>query len=76
VAKREVDAIYSADGFRKVVIFERDDGSFGFESWHFSDDPEELTWIPDGPVGESFCETQETAEREARGRVWWLSESR
>jgi hypothetical protein len=75
VSKHEVNSIYSADGLRKVVIFERDDGTFGFGSWYFSQHPRELAWIPDGPATESFCDTAETAEREARGRVWWLRES-
>ncbi len=72
---REVKSIYSSDRLRKVIIFERDEGAFGFQSWYFSKDPLEMTWIPDGPVTEPICDSAETAEREARGRVWWMSES-
>lgn len=67
-----VKELLSPDGTRKVQIFQRSDGSFGFKSFRFSDDPLELCWIPHGRYSECFAPTAEAAEREARGRVDWL----
>lgn len=55
-------------------VFKRADGSFGFESLLFSDDPLEMAWIPHGKFSECFASTAEIATREARGRVDWLRE--
>jgi hypothetical protein len=73
--KAAVKELMSQDGTRKVQIFRRDDGSFGFESWRFSDEPLEGCWIPDGRYAEHVAPTQEIAEREARSRVDWLREA-
>jgi hypothetical protein len=62
----------AADGKKKVQIFQRNDGSFGFESLRFSDDPMEMCWFPDGRFSVCIAESQEIAEREARGRVEWM----
>ncbi len=60
------------DGKRKLLVFRRDDGSFGFQSLRFSEEPLEMCWIPDGRFSECFAPTMDIAEREARGRVAWL----
>jgi hypothetical protein len=64
--------LVAADGIRKVRIFEREDASFGFEALRYSDDPYELSWIPDGRYSECYADTAARAEAEARGRVPWL----
>lgn len=70
-----VRTIYSRDRLRRVEIFQRDDGSFGFKEDRFSDDPFERCWI-DFAVrhSESFCPSEAIALREVIGRVDWLSE--
>src|SRR5262245_6541667 len=70
--KAIVKELLSPDGKRKLQVFRRDDGSFGFESLQFSDEPLEMCWIPHGRLSECFAPTAEIAEREARGRVDWL----
>ncbi len=68
-----IKEIYDSSRQYRVVIFRREDGSFGFEDQHFSDYPREHCWIPHGLYSTSFCDTAEKAESEARGRVKWLS---
>ena len=70
-----VKELISPDGKRKVQIFRRDDGSFGFEALRFSDEPLERGWIPDGRFSECFAEDEHTAESEALGRVLWLQDN-
>ena len=67
-----VKELTARDGKRKVRIFRREDRSFGFEALRFSDEPLEMCWIPDGRFSACVAESQEVAEREARGRVDWL----
>lgn len=67
-----VNELVAPDGKRKVQVFRRDDGSFGFESLRFSEEPLEMCWIPHGRFSECFAPTADIAEREARGRVDWL----
>ena len=74
--KEVVSELIARDGKRKIQIFSRDDGSFGFESWRFSDEPSEMCWILDGRYPECIAATRETAEREARGRVEWLKDEK
>lgn len=70
-----VRTIYSSDQLRRVEIFRRDDGSFGFKEDHFSNDPFDRCWI-DYAVrhSESFCPTEAIVLREVIGRVGWLSD--
>jgi hypothetical protein len=58
---------------RRVVVFRRDDGSFGFEEERFSDEPLESAWIPFGRYSVCRCDTAERALVEARSRVPWLA---
>jgi hypothetical protein len=69
-----VQTIYDDAKKRRVVILQRDDGSFGFSEERFADEPHEQAWIPVGRYSVSHCDTAERALVEARGRVAWLSE--
>lgn len=70
-----VRTIYDVAKKRRVVIFQGEDGSFGFEEQRFSDEPLEMCWIPFGRYSVCYCDTAERALVEARGRVSWLSET-
>jgi hypothetical protein len=65
-----VETIVHADGTRRVEIFQRRDGSFGFEELHLIEP--ERAWVPSGYYSNSFCASAEVARREARARVSWL----
>ena len=67
-----VKELVARDGKRQVRIFRREDGTFGFESLRFSEDPLELCWIPHGRFSLCIAASEEMAEREARARVDWL----
>jgi hypothetical protein len=69
VTKSDFKSIYDEPHERRVIIFRRDGGSFGFEDQHYCD---EQCWIPTGRYSESFCDSAEGAENEARSRVRWL----
>jgi hypothetical protein len=60
---------------RRVIVFRRDDGSFGFDEERFSDEPLEMAWIPFGRYSVCRCDTVERALVEARSRVAWLPET-
>ncbi len=70
-----VRTIYSRDRCRRVEVFQRDEGSFGFKEDAFSDEPFEYCWI-DYAVrhSESFCPSEQIVLREVVGRVEWLKE--
>ena len=72
--KRVVKTILSPDGLRKVEIYQRGNGSFGFVAMRFSNEPTEMCWREDGRYSACHTPTIEIAEREARGRVKWLAE--
>jgi len=65
-----VKTIASADGLRKIEVFERPDGSFGFEGYRFSREPLERSWIPYGFFASRF-DSAAVAETEALERVNW-----
>ena len=69
-----VRTIYSRDRLRRVEVFRRDDGSFGFKEDAFSDESFEQCWI-DYAVrhSESFCPSEQIMLREVFGRVGWLT---
>jgi hypothetical protein len=58
---------------RRVVVFRREDGSFGFEEERFSDEPMEMRWIPFGRYSICRCDTADRALAEAQNRVEWLA---
>jgi hypothetical protein len=74
---KTVQTIYDITMERRVVVFECDDGSFGFEEQRFSHGPLEMCWIPVGKPPRPNChyDTAERATFEARGHIHWLSES-
>jgi hypothetical protein len=74
--RRIVKEIVAIDGKRKVRIFRRRNGTFGFEALLFSDRPLEMSWVPDGRFSECVAQDEGIAEREARGRVDWLRDER
>ncbi|MBD5779816.1 hypothetical protein IEN85_09955 [Pelagicoccus sp. NFK12] len=64
-----VRSIFGSDKTRKIEIFRRDDGSYGFEDMKFV---EEGFWAPIGKYSQCFAETEEIAEKEAKDRVAWM----
>ena len=72
-AVKTLQTIYDNSGKRRVIIFQRDDGSFGFDAEHLSDELLEMAWLPSR--FDSHCDTAERALAEARGRVQWLAET-
>jgi len=67
-----VKEIISPDKKHKVEIFQRTDGSFGFEALKYSDDHYEKCWIPYGKFSLCYTDNEKTAEEEAHDRVEWL----
>jgi hypothetical protein len=63
-----IHTIYDDTKKRRVIVFQRDNGSFGFEEQRFSNEPLEMAWIPFGRYSLSLCDTSERALAEARGR--------
>ena len=69
-----IKTIYSDDRKRRVIIFSRADGTFGFREEHFSADSLEQRWIPQSwSRSEPVCSSLEIAMREANGRINWLA---
>ena len=66
-----IKTIFSTDRVRKVELFRRSDGTFGFEEWRF--DSDEDTWLPFGRRSLAICDSADKAEYEARDRIEWLS---
>jgi hypothetical protein len=65
-----LETLYNPDRTRRVYIFRRSNGTFGFEEEYFSNDEYEMCWIPRS--GLSVFDSAETALREARDRLNWL----
>ena len=68
-----IRTIYSADRLKRVSVFRRDDGTFGFLEEYFSEAPREQCWVPKFQSTESFCPSENVALTEIFGRVEWLS---
>ena len=66
-----VKTIGHPDGRRRVDIYQRPNGTFGFEELEYG--VEEQAWYPVGRYSYAVIDTQERAESEARSRVAWLS---
>lgn len=64
---------HSADGQRKIQVFRRPDGTYGFEGYRFSDELRESCWIPYGYHGCRAVDAH-SAIREALGRVDWAQQ--
>jgi hypothetical protein len=69
-----VKTIMDGTGQRRVEIYQRTDGSFGFEEWRFGTEDEEQCWFPVGRYSCAIIDTLENAEKEARSRVYWLAD--
>ena len=68
-----LSSIETPEGDRCVDIFERDDGSFGFEEWRR--DPESVSgWFAVGQYAGRIFETADAALAAARARVAWLAD--
>jgi len=74
MGRQVVESFLNPDGTRRVDIFEREDGTFGFEEFRFGE--EEQCWLASGRGATSFTDNLGDELREARGRVWWLAEVR
>lgn len=66
-----VKMVTSLDGLRRVEIFRRDNGTFGFEDLKF--DIDEQCWLPQRHRSTSLTDSPERALAEARERLGWLS---
>jgi hypothetical protein len=71
--KEAVESLLSPDGQRRVDIYRRADGLFGFDVPKRHDGPANTReyWAPLGPFG-TITATAESAKREAYSRVPWL----
>ena len=65
-----VKMIDDPHGGRRVELYRRANGTFGFEEWKYGAD--EGAWYPVGRYSYGVFDTLERAEQEARGRVHWL----
>jgi len=65
------ETFLNSDGTRKVEVFQRADGTFGFEELKFWQ--EEQAWLPVGKYSIAIIDSLERAITEAKGRVPWLS---
>jgi hypothetical protein len=61
------------DGSRKAKIFERPDGTFGFEELAFGRD--EDAWFTVGKYSIAIVDSLDDAIAEAKGRIAWLSDT-
>jgi hypothetical protein len=73
-SRKTVRTIYSPDRRRRVIIFYRADGTYGFEHEHYSSEPREQCWIYGLKQSETRCPTEQIALRECISRVDWLAE--
>ena len=71
--RETVKCLASPDGKNRVVLFRRDDGSFGFSVQKLAAESEPDVWIPIGRYSECFASDAGAAESEARERVAWLA---
>lgn len=70
---REIKQTFvESNGARKVEIFQRGDGSFGFEELKYG--VEEGAWFPVGRYSTAIIDSLEKAIMEAKGRVSWLAD--
>ncbi len=64
--RENIETIYDASQTERVIIFRRDNGTYGLTWEKFSSDPYELCWISCMKRSESILDNLETARREAR----------
>jgi hypothetical protein len=71
MANETVKTLEHSDGLRRVDVFVRSNGTFGFTELVW--DAEDRAWCPFGRYSDAVCDSAELAESEARGRVSWLA---
>jgi hypothetical protein len=69
--RKILKTILRADGKRRVLILQRDDGLFGFREESSYDSPQGKRWAALPPYA-TICDTMEHAESEARLAIDWL----
>ena len=69
-----IQTIYDEDHKRRLIVFQRDDSTFGFMEECLSPEPTGTAWIPLSLDSTCRCDTAERVLAEARGRVPWLRE--
>jgi hypothetical protein len=74
VAEQIVKTIRHSQGSRKVEIFRRPGGTFGFEEFKWLPDPENC-WVPSGKCSTAVIDTLDNALKEVEGRVPWVTEN-
>ncbi len=62
----------SPDGRNKVELYRRENGTFGFRVWYWSDLPTEQCWLAVSGFSEPIVADLAAAEAEARDRIGWL----
>jgi hypothetical protein len=71
-----IRTLNSTDGRRRILLFRRPDGHFGFEEQYWYEDFDEGKLIAKGWASphtpSSIFETLEIAEREAKAHYHWL----
>ena len=73
MAETVLRTIVDPPGKQRVLIVRRENGNFGWEVEHWSDEPFEFCWIRRRQYPFSICSSEEIALREALGRVEWLA---
>ena len=71
MTERILVTIVSPNGKARVQIVHRADGAYTYRQQHVTTTPSGLDWGLAGPDA-GIYDSAETAEREARSRVWWL----
>ena len=71
---RVVKTIHNQENDRRVEVFQRDDGTFGFEESKHLD--VENCWVPVSRQFISVIDTMQHALDEAIERIHWLSDAR
>jgi hypothetical protein len=66
-----IETFLNSAGTRKAEVFQRADGTFGFEEFKFWQ--EEQAWLPVGKYSIAIVDSLDHAIEEAKGRVAWLS---
>ena len=74
--EKDLKIIYDQERKRRVVFFQRQNGTLGFRAEYFSEDPYEQCWMPKGPDDDSICDNWDILMREAEGRILWLCDKK
>jgi hypothetical protein len=72
MTRMEVGIIYDTSRRRRVVLFRRMDGSYGFDEEYFDPEAETRCWLRRDRYAEGYYPTQESLIQEMRKRVPWL----